>query len=644
MRQAQLTHMAVALLLLAATAQAARDVTGPDDIIVGVPNDNDWPSQERPALALDDHTNTKYLHFKGDRVPDAGPTGFAVTPAVGSTVVNGMTFTTANDCPARDPVAFELYGSNDSITGPYTLISRGTIVDFNQPWPWPRNEKTTTPVVFANSTAYRHYQVVFPAIRDPYDSCADSMQIAEVELLAFTYEATAPQPPQGAVVTAPLLLQWTAGDAAAWDDVYLGTTPELTEAHRIATHEPASPAWCQVSANLEPGVTYYWRVDQTDEQNQVHTGTVWHFIGAPNTAYAPSPRDGEKWIAADTILTWTPGQTATAHEVFFSTDRQTVSARAASTFQGRLDAQACYPGPLAAGTTYYWAVDELCGDQRYAGPVWSFTTFAGGGLKAQYFTNMTLSGSPALVQIEDRIDHDWGTGPVVGTFSDGVSARWTADLEIALPGTYTFITTSDDGVRLWLDGNLLIDNWTGHGPMDDYSRPTKLDPGIHNLRLEWYDLWQGCLIQLWWQTSSMDRQIIPPGPLQPPLRATPLYPANAATALPRDLTLTWLAGQSAAGHDIYFGRDPNAVAAATPTDTALYKGRLPLPQMTWAPGPLEANQTYYWRIDEVNPQQPDSPWIGQVYHFTTADFLLTPPVQHRSDRTGAASEAPPVRE
>ncbi len=610
------------VLLLGSVVQASYDVTSRDDIIVGVPNDGDWPKQESPASAIDDHENTKYLHFKGDRVPDAGPTGFRVTPALGPTVVSGMTFTTANDCPARDPVEFELHGSNESIDGPYKLIARGEIVDFKESWPWPRNAKTMTTIMFSNNTAYRHYQVLFPAIRNPADGCANSMQIAEVELLAITYKATAPEPPEGAVLMSPVPLQWTSGETAALHDVYFGRTPQLTEANLIASLQPTFPAMCQMPPDLEPGATYYWRVDQIDGNGKVYVGDVWHFVATPNTAYSPSPRDGDKWIRTDTILSWLPGRTATAHEVFFGTRKQDVIARGASVCRGNQDATIYDPGLLEPGATYYWAVDELDGGSRYEGPVWSFTTFFSGGVKAEYFPNMTLAGEPAVTQIEDRIDHDWGEGTIAGLLNDGVSARWTADLEIAIADAYTFITTSDDGVRLWLDGKLLIDNWTGHGPMDDYSRPVELAPGIYSLRMEWYEVWMGAMIQLWWQTPSTGRQIIPAGPLQPPLWAKPLCPANGDANVPQNVTLTWSAGDLAVAHDVYFGRDAEAVAAATPADAAIYRGRLPLQQTAWTPGPLEWHQTYYWRIDEINPDAPESPWKGRVCSFTTADLLI----------------------
>ncbi len=153
------------------------DITGAGDTVQGVPNDADWPAAETPAMAIDDNVNTKFLHFKGE----TEPTGIRVTPLAGATVVTGLTLTTANDAPERDPVKFELYGSNGTIDGPYTLIASGDVVDFAGATAWPRFTKNATPIEFANTVAYRHYQVLFPAVRTP--ASANSMQIAEIELL-----------------------------------------------------------------------------------------------------------------------------------------------------------------------------------------------------------------------------------------------------------------------------------------------------------------------------------------------------------------------------------------------------------------------------------------------------------------------------
>ena len=155
------------------------DVTGPDDVVQGVPNDGDWPGGEHPALMIDDNVGTKYLHFKGDELAS----GIQIQPALGATIVNGLTLTAANDCAGRDPISFELYGSNDGIDGPYELIANGDVVDFAGADEWPRFAKTATPIIFENDVAYTNYQILFPAIRGPVGACVNSMQIAEVELL-----------------------------------------------------------------------------------------------------------------------------------------------------------------------------------------------------------------------------------------------------------------------------------------------------------------------------------------------------------------------------------------------------------------------------------------------------------------------------
>jgi len=158
------------------------DVTGPGDAIQGVPNDGDWPGAEYPALAIDDNVQTKFLHFKGGKMP----TGIQVTPAVGATVVTGLTFTTANDDYGRDPVKFELSGSNDSINGPWTVIAAGDIADFAKEALWPRFTMNATAISLQNAVAYKHYQLLFPALRNPDPGTL--MQIADVELLGIVAE------------------------------------------------------------------------------------------------------------------------------------------------------------------------------------------------------------------------------------------------------------------------------------------------------------------------------------------------------------------------------------------------------------------------------------------------------------------------
>ncbi|MCX5644095.1 MAG: PA14 domain-containing protein [Phycisphaerae bacterium] len=153
------------------------DVTQPGDNVIGVPTNGNWPAAEYPALVIDNKTSTKFLHFNGK----TDPVGFQVEPLAGPSIVTGMTFSTANDSDNRDPIIYQLSGSNVSINGPWTLIAAGDIVDFENATAWPRLTKGTTPIKFHNSVAYKYYQVMFPLVRNP--ATANSMQISEVELL-----------------------------------------------------------------------------------------------------------------------------------------------------------------------------------------------------------------------------------------------------------------------------------------------------------------------------------------------------------------------------------------------------------------------------------------------------------------------------
>lgn len=205
-------------ILLVGQAAAQTDITSPADLVRGVPNDGDWPAAEMPAFAVDDNVSTKFLHFKGA----VQSTGFQISPAVGVTIVTGLTLTTANDAPERDPVAFELSGSTTGLDGPYTLIARGEVTDFAWPASWPRFTRNAIPITFVNKTAYTHYQLLFTKVRDA--AHANSMQIAEVELLGEPAEL----PPPPAATGAP---EVQTGDASlvisefmARNEVTLSTT------------------------------------------------------------------------------------------------------------------------------------------------------------------------------------------------------------------------------------------------------------------------------------------------------------------------------------------------------------------------------------------------------------------------------------
>jgi hypothetical protein len=476
-----------------------------------------------------------------------------------------------------------------------------------------------------------------PMHDSPYSGRIDDFRLynraltnAEIKAIAMRPKAYGPSPADGATGVTMPLLQWTAGSTAAFHNVYLGTSPDLTDAD---LQPRGFGPMLYYGPGFAPGVLYYWRVDEVEGSGTIYTGDVWRFTTAPLTAFDPSPRNGDKWIATDITLTWKAGQGATNHELYFGTDREAVANRDASVSIGTWPTPEHAPAGLAEQTVYYWAVDEVTLTGRNAGEIWSFTTTGpGGGVRGDYFNGMTPEGVPGLTRIDPAIDFAWGDpgGPGAPIGVDQFSARWTADLEIAVADTYVFTTNSDDGSRLWLNDELIVDKWVDQGPTDTSSRTIYLEPGIYPLRMEYYENTGGAVAHLYWQTPTLARAIIPAGALQPPVRARTPYPAKGDVNVPQDVTLRWSAGDEAAQHQVYFGDDAAAVAAAD-TSSSLYKGTQALDNTSFTPGTLEWNKTYWWRVDEVNDASADSPWVGPVWSFTTADYLVVDDFESYND-------------
>jgi hypothetical protein len=100
-------------------------------------------------------------------------------------------------------------------------------------------------------------------------------------------------------------------------------------------------------------------------------------------------------------------------------------------------------------------------------------------------------------------------------------------------------------------------------------------------------------------------------------------PKDGKTEVARDVVLSWRAGMTAASHSLYFGTDFNDVNQASPDDPRNVLISQGMTETSYdPPGLLEFNQTYYWRVDEVNDQDPNSPWRGNVWSFTIANYDL----------------------
>ena len=448
--------------------------------------------------------------------------------------------------------------------------------------------------------------------------------------------AMSPDPKDGSIYGDTwVTLSWEPGNFAASHDVYMGDNfDEVSNATRDSevyrgnldldtTYYFAGFPGGAFPDGLINGQTYYWRIDEVNDAdpNSPWKGKIWSFTIPPKKAYDPVPGDGSKFIdSANLVLKWTTGFAAKLHTVYFGDDYDTVANATGGTSQGTLSFN---PGALEPDKTYYWRVDEYDITTTHTGDVWSFTTAKeGGGVKAQYYNGMNFENL-VLTRIDPQINFNWGDpgSPDASVNVDQFSARWTGEVEAAFTETYTFYTSSDDGARLWVNGVQLVDSWIDQGTTEHSGKIDLVAGNTYSFVMEYYENGGGAVAQLRWSSPSTPKQLIPQAALSPPVRASAPSPASGATGTKLTPILTWSPGDYAVSHEVYFGTDADAVRNADMSSPE-YKGSKVLGDESYDPGKLGWFTTYYWRVDEVNDVNPDNPWVGNVWSFTTGDFIL----------------------
>jgi glucose/arabinose dehydrogenase len=192
------------------------------------------------------------------------------------------------------------------------------------------------------------------------------------------------------------------------------------------------------------------------------------------------------------------------------------------------------PTPQAAGGTTYafasWsdggaashAVSTPSANTTYTASYRAIASGAGTGLSASYFNNVDFTGT-TISRVDPAIDFSWGTGspdPSIG--ADTFSARWAGQVEAQFTETYTFFTRSDDGVRVWVNDQLIINNWTNHSVIEN-SGSIALAAGVrYAIRVEYYENAGGATLRLLWSSPSTPKATVP---------ASRLYPGGAAAPI-----------------------------------------------------------------------------------------------------------------
>ncbi len=301
-------------------------------------------------------------------------------------------------------------------------------------------------------------------------------------------------------------------------------------------------------------------------------------------AFGPDPADGALLSDTWVNISWTPGALAVSHDVYIGDNFDAVNEGAEGTFQGN-QAETfivvgfpgfAYPDGLVPGTTYYWRIDEVNDTEPnspWKGDIWSFSVPP----KTAY--------APDPANGAESVDPD-------------VELNWTGGFGSKLHTVY-FGDNFDD-----------VNDAAGGLPQGvaTYTPPGPLKLAkTYYWRVDEFDAIATYKGDVWSFTTQ--------GAVGSP------DPANGAVDVKQTQIITWSPGVYAASHQLYFGTDKDAVKNAD-TGSPEYKGTRDLGAETYDPGKLQWNATYYWRIDEVNNVNPDSPWVGNIWSFTTANFLV----------------------
>jgi len=364
-----------------------------------------------------------------------------------------------------------------------------------------------------------------------------------------------------------------------------------------------TPVFIGVSHPAE-GRTFHGSLDEVRIYDKALTADEIQIVmhggeGFPN-AFAPDPDDGSLYPDTWVNLSWRTGDFAHSHDVYFGENFDDVNDGAEGTFQG---SQAetfivvgfpgfAYPDGLVPGTTYYWRIDEVNDTEPnspWKGNVWSFSVPP----KTAY--------APDPADGAELVDPD-------------VQLSWTGGFGAKLNTVY-FGDNFDE-----------VNNAAGGLPQGTAT----YNPGPLKLAKTYY-----------WRVDEFDAIATYKGDVwrfttQGAVES--LSPANGAVDVKQTQIITFSPSVYAASHELYFGTDKDAVKNAD-TGSPEYKGTRDLGSETYDPGMLEWDSTYYWRIDEVNNTNPDSPWTGNVWSFTTANFLVVDDFESYNDLDPADPES-----
>jgi hypothetical protein len=526
-----------------------------------------------------------------------------------------------------------------------------------------------------------------------------ALSAAEIKKLANPEKASEPSPANGDILNqSEVTLSWNAGENATVHNVYFSDDLQAVTDGNAPMETISQTSYGPLSLDL--GTTYYWRVDEVQDDGSVYAGDVWSFTAQPIKAYGPTPADDAKYVDTDIILSWNQGFGAASHDVYFGTDENAVADanNASPEFLSNQDALTYQLPALEFDTTYYWRVDELGDDMTVTkGDVWTFGT-----IPELVITDPTLVGYWKLDDGGGDIALDWSGynnhGVVVGNpqwitgqldgalyldgyddcvdlsdpeslnIADAVSLlAWIKPESLGNGADQTFISKGQESyalkqasnntlefrisdtinVQATIDSSLNGDWHHVAGTYDGSSLNVYLDgvfqgttSSVGTVNASAYNVnigresvgnrfhYNGGIDDVRIYTRALTEDEIIEAMREDLLIAWSPSPSNGAVMdIKHTQPLTWLPGDNASQHDVYFGMDMDAVAGADTSTPEIYKGRQA--SASYTPTGLEWGQSYFWRIDEVNSDGTVS--TGKIWSFTIADYLVVDDFEDYND-------------
>ena len=376
-------------------------------------------------------------------------------------------------------------------------------------------------------------------------------------------------------------------------------------------------------------------------------------------AQKPNPADQATDVSRDVVLSWMPGGFADKHDVYLGTNFDDVNDATATVdpsgvYMNRQDPN-IYPFGgtirLDFGQTYYWRIDQVSAppdNTIYKGNVWQFTveplayqipgenisTSASSGEPDKGPEN-TINGSgldeSGLLHGNISVDTMWLSSPI------GEQPTW---IEYEFDKVYKlhemWVWNSNDSLEqvvgfgfkeVTIEYSVNGFDYTTLETVHEFARAPGSANYAHNTTVDFNDT---AVKYIRLTANSNWEEIFNQFGLSEvrffhiPVHAGEPVPDSGAVDIALDVTLNWRAGREAAEYNLYFSNDEQAVIDGTAPVTTLS-------QTIYGPMSLDLGETYYWRVDEVNNVNPDSVWVGDIWSFTTADFLVVDDFESYND-------------